>query len=48
VVRELTRLGGWSGPAVHFDLPKASDPAYATAILVQETRGGPILAALKP
>jgi hypothetical protein len=48
VVRELTRLGGWSGAAVRYDLPKASDPAYATAILVQEAHGGPILTALKP
>jgi hypothetical protein len=48
VVRELTRLGAWAGPAVRFDLPKTSNPAFATAILVQEAHGGPILAALKP
>lgn len=48
IVRELVRLGAWSGSAAHFDLPMPSDPAYATAILVQETHGGPILAALKP
>ena len=48
VVRELVRLGPWSGPARQFVLPEADDPAYRTAILVQGANGGPILAALKP
>ena len=46
VVRELTRLGGWSGEAVSFDLPVASD-GMKTAILVQSAFTGPILAAAK-
>lgn len=46
IVRELTRLGRWSGTAASFKLPPA--PAgLATAILVQTPRGGPILAAAR-
>jgi hypothetical protein len=47
VVRELVRLGGWSGKAATFTLPAAADPAYRTAILVQRVSGGPIIAAFK-
>lgn len=47
IVRELVRLGGWSGPAVSYRLPAASDPALKTAVLVQASRGGPILGAGK-
>lgn len=46
VVRELTRLGGWSGDAVSFDVPPAAD-GLKTAILVQTAFTGPILAAAK-
>lgn len=46
IVRELTRLGGWSGEAERFDL-QTGDPALSTAILVQTTGAGPILAAAK-
>lgn len=46
VVRELTRIGGWSGAAESLPLPPAP-PGLATAILVQLPRGGPILAAVK-
>ncbi len=46
VVKSLTRLGDWRGPATRFALPPAA-PGLATAVLVQ-TRGlGPILAAAK-
>ncbi|MFT3724169.1 MAG: DUF1223 domain-containing protein [Hyphomonadaceae bacterium] len=48
VVRELVRLGGWSGKAVTYRLPAASDPALRNAILVQAVSGGPIITALKP
>jgi hypothetical protein len=44
VVHELTRLGGWTGAAVSFDLPTAPD-GLKTAILVQSAYTGPILAA---
>jgi hypothetical protein len=46
IVRELVRLGGWSGEAERFALP-AGDPALSTAILVQTSGAGPILAAAK-
>lgn len=46
IVRDLTRLGRWSGAAASFKLPPA--PAgLATAILVQAPQGGPILAAAR-
>lgn len=45
VVRELTRLGPWGGQTVGFALPAARSAGLATAVLVQETRGGVILAA---
>jgi len=42
----MTRLGGWSGEAVTFDVPPAP-PGLKTAILVQSAYTGPILAAAK-
>lgn len=47
VVRELIRLGGWTGKAATFELPAATDAAYRTAILVQGVSGGRIITALK-
>jgi hypothetical protein len=47
IVRALVRLGGWSGAAQTYALPGGGDPAWRTAILVQGTGGGPILAAAK-
>jgi hypothetical protein len=46
VVRELTRLGSWSGQAATFQVPPAPS-GRATAILVQRPNGGAILAAYK-
>lgn len=46
IVRQLVRIGAWSGGAETLRLP-AGQPALATAILVQLPRGGPILAAVK-
>jgi hypothetical protein len=46
IVRQMTRLGAWSGQAEHFALP-AGEPGLSTAILVQATGAGPILAAAK-
>jgi hypothetical protein len=46
VVHELTRLGGWTGAAVSFDVPSATE-GLKTAILVQGAYTGPILAAAK-
>src|SRR5260221_9406336 len=39
IVRELTRLGVWTGAAARFRPPAASDPARKTAILVQGAPG---------
>jgi hypothetical protein len=47
IVRQLVRLGAWTGKAASFDLPAASDLALRTAILVQAKKGGPILAAAR-
>ena len=47
VVRELTRLGQWNGGAETLALPRSTDPALRTAILVQNRGGGAILAAAR-
>jgi hypothetical protein len=47
VVRDLARLGRWTGAASVYPLPGGSDPGLKTAILVQVPDGGPILAAAK-
>lgn len=47
IVRELVRLGGWSGQAERFALPVSSDANLSAAILVQGAGAGPILAAAK-
>ncbi|HEY0052794.1 MAG TPA: DUF1223 domain-containing protein, partial [Caulobacteraceae bacterium] len=44
VVRELVRLGGWSGRPVLLRLPQAAEPGLATVVLVQAAGGGRILA----
>ena len=46
VVRELTRLGAWTG-GLHSDAVPAGPAGLNTAILVQSASGGPILAAAK-
>src|SRR5207248_6823709 len=45
VVRELLALGEWKGPAASFNLPAATEPSLAAAVLVQAGKGGPILSA---
>ncbi len=47
VVRQVQRLGRWTGQAASFALPPIQTPGLQTAILVQSPRGGPILAALR-
>jgi hypothetical protein len=47
IVRELTHLGHWNGGAETLALPRPTDPALRTAILVQNPGGGAILAAAK-
>lgn len=46
VVRDLVRLGAWTGAAAGFPRPAAVS-GLAEAVLVQKPGGGPILAALK-
>lgn len=46
VVRELTRLGAWSGKAANFTLAPPPN-GLATAVLIQKPQGGVILAAWK-
>ena len=47
IVRELVKLGTWSGSATTFAIPAASETGLASAVLVQRGTGGPISAALK-
>ena len=45
IVRDLVRLGDWSGREARFAMPSAREPGLASAILVQQGTGGPIIAA---
>lgn len=45
IVRELTRLGEWSGTAATFAVPPVQDQNLIAAVLVQRGEGGPILSA---
>jgi hypothetical protein len=45
IVRSLQMLGRWRGESVSFAVPPSSDRAYRSAVLVQQGRGGPIIAA---
>jgi hypothetical protein len=47
IVRALVKLGDWTGAARTYAIPAGGDPAWRSAILVQEKNGGEILAALK-
>ena len=47
VVKQLLRLGGWSGSAERLLLPPAADAAWRTAVLIQGPGGGPIIAAAR-
>ncbi len=43
LVRELVRLGAWTGRAKRYPLPTAGEPGLRAAVLVQGAKGGPIL-----
>jgi hypothetical protein len=45
VVRQLLRLGAWTGRAKTYKAPPAEEKGLDTVILVQGVRGGPILGA---
>jgi hypothetical protein len=45
IVRDLKKLGSWSGAATSFVLPASKDQNYASVVMVQRGTAGPILAA---
>jgi len=45
IVRSLTQIGTWRGQPARFSLPASSDARLAAAILIQDGKGGRILAA---
>jgi hypothetical protein len=47
VVKQMIKLGQWSGQAARFTVPAASDPNLRSAVLVQAGSGGPILSAAR-
>lgn len=47
IVRELVRLGDWRGAAAEFRLPSANEGGLKSAVLMQQGRGGAIVAARK-
>ena len=47
VVKQLVRLGAWSGAPETLRLPSEADPALRTAVFIQLPKGGAILAAAK-
>lgn len=48
VVRQIQRLGAWRGRPQAYRLPPASDEALRTLIVVQQPRGGRIVALSQP
>lgn len=46
VVRELVRLGGWKGKPVSYAVPEPTAKGLVTLILVQQPKGGEVLALL--
>jgi hypothetical protein len=47
VVKELVNLGRWSGTPESFAIPRAAESGLRAAIIVQEGRGGSIIAAVR-
>ncbi len=47
VVRQLVRLGGWSGRPTKFTLPAAPEDGLTTLVVVQGDDGGRVLGALQ-
>lgn len=47
VVRQLVKLGPWTGKPAIFVLPPATDAGLATAAFVQARPGGPIIGAVR-
>lgn len=47
IVRDMTKLGQWSGLAASYALPPAHETGLASAVLIQRGVGGPIISATK-
>ena len=47
IVRSIEAIGSWSGTPASFAVGATPEPAYRSAILVQQGKGGPILAAAR-
>ena len=47
VVKQLVKLGEWSGRVAQFDVPPNPNAAWNTAVLLERGRGGAIIAAGK-
>ena len=47
IVRSLRAIGTWRGSLATFAIPASPNPAYRSAILVQNGKGGAIIAATK-
>jgi hypothetical protein len=45
VVKQLVKLGHWSGQTAHFDVPPNPNRAWSTAVLLERGPGGVIIAA---
>ncbi|MCY7280500.1 MAG: DUF1223 domain-containing protein [Sphingomonas bacterium] len=45
IVRSLVGLGQWTGACTSFAVPASPDPAWHSAVIVQQGRGGTIIAA---
>jgi hypothetical protein len=45
IVRELVKLGDWTGAAASFSPSAAHEAGLATAVIIQRGSGGPIIAA---
>ena len=43
VVRQVSRLGSWSGRAVVFKTPAPASPGLVNLVVVQSSRGGPVV-----
>jgi hypothetical protein len=45
IVRDMARIGHWSGGPAEFAIPPGGDPEWREAVLVQTSGEGPIIAA---
>jgi len=48
VVKQLVKLGAWTGAPARYALPAAPQPGLRQAVLVQSGPGGAIVAAAVP